>query len=73
MPELYSSPFHTMAFSFTNGVFTPEQDNDKTARQMLNLCIYGAVHTRSDMSGVKGIIGMHRFDQFPHGSVFFYF
>ena len=22
-----------------NGVFTPEQDNDKTTRQMLNLCI----------------------------------
>ena len=31
---------------------------------MLNLCIpmMPAFHTRSDMSGVKGIIGMHRFN-----------
>ena len=39
------------------GVFTPEQDNDKT-RQMLNLCI----PMMSDKPGVKGIIGMHRFN-----------
>ena len=31
----------------SNGVFTPEQDNDKT---------------RSDKPGVKGIIEMHRFN-----------
>ena len=24
---------------YINGVFTPEQDNDKTTRQMINLCI----------------------------------
>ena len=32
-----------------HGVFTPEQDNDK-------------VDTRSSNDGVKGIIGMHRFN-----------
>ena len=49
----------TNTSAFYNGVFTPEQDNDKTTtRQMLNLCI---PVMRSDMSGVKGIIGMHRF------------
>ena len=43
-------------FNMCNGVFTPEQDNDKTTtRQMLNPCI-------SMMPGVKGIIGMHRFN-----------
>ena len=44
----------------TNGVFTPEQDNDKTNVEPMHL--YYVFHTRSDMSGVKGIIGMHRFN-----------
>ena len=26
-------------YNHHNGVFTPEQDNDKTTRQKLNLCI----------------------------------
>ena len=41
-----------------NGVFTPEQDN-KTNVEPVHY--YDAFHTRSDMSGVKGI-GMHRFN-----------
>ena len=41
-------------------VFTPEQDNDKTNVEPVHS--YDAFHTRSDMSGVKGIIGMHRFN-----------
>ena len=36
------------------GVFTPEQDNDKTNVEPVHS--YDAFHTRSDMSGVKGII-----------------
>ena len=41
-------------------VFTPEQDNDKTNVEPVHS--YDAFHTRSDVSGVKGIIGMHRFN-----------
>ena len=42
-----------------NGVFTPEQDNDKTmTRQMLNR---SGNDTGLATTGVKGIIGMHRF------------
>ena len=48
------------AFRFSNGVFTPEQANDKTNVEPVHS--YDAFHTRSDMSGVKGIIGMHRFN-----------
>ena len=35
-----------------------------TTRQKLNLAVhsYDAFHTRSDKPGVKGIIGMHRFN-----------
>ena len=46
------------------GVFTPEQDNDKTTtRQMLNLCIPMMTFTLSlPDPGVKGILGMHRFN-----------
>ena len=44
----------------TNGVFTPEQDNDKTNVEPVHS--YDAFHTRSDKPGVKGIIGMHRFN-----------
>ena len=49
---------------FSNGVFTPEQDNDKTTDKtnVEPVHSYDAFHTRSDMSGVKGIIGMHRFN-----------
>ena len=43
----------------TNGVFTPEQDNKTDVEHMHS---YYALYTRSDMSGVKGIIGMHRFN-----------
>ena len=46
--------------TYCNGVFTPEQDNDKTNVEPVHS--YDAFHTSSDMSGVKGIIGMHRFN-----------
>ena len=49
-----------MSYEATNGAFTPEQDNDKTNVEPVHS--YDAFHTRSDMSGVKGIIGMHRFN-----------
>ena len=39
---------------------SPEQDNDKTNVEHVHF--YYAFHTRSDMSGVKDIIGMHRFN-----------
>ena len=42
-----------------NGVFTPEQDNDKTNVEVHS---YDAFHTRFVGPGVKGIIGMHRFN-----------
>ena len=42
------------------GVLTPEQDNDKTNVEPVHS--YEAFHTRSDKPGVKGIIGMHRFN-----------
>ena len=42
------------------GVFTPEQDNDKTNVEPVNS--YEAFHTRSGKPGVKGIIGIHRFN-----------
>ena len=45
---------------YTNGVFTPEQDTDKTDVEPVHS--YYGFHTRSDMSGVKGIVGMHRFN-----------
>ena len=41
-------------------VFTPEQDNDKTNVEPVHS--YDAFHTRSNTSGVKGIIEMHRFN-----------
>ena len=43
-----------------DGVFTPEQDNDKTHIEPVHS--YDAFHTRSDKPGVKGIIEMHRFN-----------
>ena len=45
--------------SDSNGVFTPEQD-DKTKVEPVHS--YDAFHTRSDMAGMSGIIGMHRFN-----------
>ena len=42
------------------GVFTPEQDNDKTTVEPVHF--YDAFHTKSDKPGVKGIIEMHRFN-----------
>ena len=42
------------------GVFTPEQDNDKTNVEHVHS--YDAFHTRHAGPGVKGIIGMHRFN-----------
>ena len=44
----------------SNGVFTPEQDNDKTNVEPVHSC--NAFHTRHVGPGVKGIIGMHRFN-----------
>ena len=44
----------------TNGVFTPEQGNDKTKVEPVDS--YDAFHTRHVGPGVKGIIGMHRFN-----------
>ena len=44
----------------TEGVFTPEQDNDKTNVEPVHS--YDAFHTRHVGPGVKGIIGMHRFN-----------
>ena len=46
-----------MAYS---GVFTTEQDNDKTNVEPVHS--YYAFHTRHVGPGVKGIIGMHRFN-----------
>ena len=43
-----------------NGVFTPEQDNDKTNFEPVQS--YDAFHTRHVGPGVKGIIGMHSFN-----------
>ena len=44
--------FHTRA--------RQRQDNDKTNVEPVHY--YDAFHTKSDMSGVKGTIGMHRFN-----------
>ena len=38
-PALYSFSGTSGNRYLCNGVFTPKQDNDKTTRQMLNLCI----------------------------------
>ena len=54
----YLKPLSTDKYS--NGVFTPEQDNDKTNVEPVHS--YEAFHTRSDKPGVKGITGMHRFN-----------
>ena len=43
-----------------NDVFTPEQDNDKAKVEPVHS--YDAFHTRHVGPGVKGIIGMHRFN-----------
>ena len=43
-----------------NGGFTPEQHNDKTNVEPVHS--YDAFHTRFVGPGVKGIIGMHRFN-----------
>ena len=40
----------------TNGVFTPEQDNDKTNVEPVHS--YDTFHTRFVWPGVKGFIGM---------------
>ena len=42
------------------GVFTPEQDNDKTNVEPVHS--YDAFHARHVGPGVKGIIGMHMFN-----------
>ena len=50
-----------IAISFQyNGVFTPEQDNDKTNVEPVHS--YDAFHTILAGPGVNGIIGMHRFN-----------
>ena len=43
-----------------NGVFTREQDNDKTNVEPVHS--YDAFHIRHVGPGVKGVIGMHRFN-----------
>ena len=43
-----------------NGVFTPEQDNDKTNVEPVHS--YDAFHTKHVGPIVKGIIGMHKFN-----------
>ena len=52
-------------------VFTPEQDNDKTTTRQRQdndktnvepVHSYDAFHTGLATTGVKGIIGMHRFN-----------
>ena len=43
-----------------NGVFTPEQDKDKTNVEPVHS--YDAFHTRFVGPGLKGFIGMHRFN-----------
>ena len=45
---------------FAYGVFTPEQDNDKTNVEPVHS--YDAFHTRHARPGVKGMKGMHRFN-----------
>ena len=45
---------------YSYGAFTPELDNDKTNVELVHS--YYAFYTRSDKPGVKGIIGMHRFN-----------
>ena len=42
------------------GVFTPEQDNDKTNVEPVHS--YDAFHTGRATTGVKGIIGIHKFN-----------
>ena len=49
-----------MSYEATNGVFTPEQDNGKTNVEPVHF--YDAFHTWFVGPGVKGIIGMHRFN-----------
>ena len=44
---------------YCNGVFTPEQDNKTNVEPVHS---YDAFHTRHVGPGVKGIIGMHRFN-----------
>ena len=47
---------HSPTNTSYNGVFTPEQDNDKTTRHMLKpVHFYDAFHTRSD----NGKTGVH--------------
>ena len=44
------------------GVLTPEQDNDKTTTRQIPVHSYDTFHTRFVGPGVKGFIGMHRFN-----------
>ena len=43
-----------------DGIFTPEQDNDKTNVEPMHS--YVAFHTDPATTGVKGLIGMHMFN-----------
>ena len=45
-------------YSRSYGVFTPEQDNDKTNVEPVHSC--DTFHIRFVGPGVKGFIGMHR-------------
>ena len=67
---------HNSYLWVSNGVFTPEQDNKTNVEPVHSydafhtngktnvepVHSYDAFHTRSDKPGVKGIIGMHRFN-----------
>ena len=61
----YACDLHHSGLKYTlhrnpNGVFTPEQDTDKTNVEPVHS--YDAFHTRFVGPGVKGIIGMYRFN-----------
>ena len=49
-----------VVLSLSHGVFTPEQDDDKTNVEPVHS--YDTFHTRFVGPSVKGIIGMHRFN-----------
>ena len=60
-PMTFSRPGYQghLQSALTNGVFTPEQDDDKTKVEPVHS--YDAFRTRHVGPGVKGIIGMRRF------------
>ena len=55
-PICYMSTYNTGCESNSNGGFTPEQDNDKTTRHKLNLCIPMMPSHQFVGTGVKGVV-----------------